>query len=115
MNPTTPPVPTFQGAVPPPFTKPRRWLLWGCLSLLGLVVIIVATVAITVWYIQRPIKPVALSSTEKAIVEKKLDRLDEVSHGATPAPKTKAQQTPPEDDRLYIRGSKELRLTEREL
>ena len=112
MNATAPPVPTSQGPVPP---KRRRWLLWGCLTLLGLVVIIIATVAITVWYIQRPIKPVALSATEKAVVEKKLDRLDEASRSAIPAPKTKDPQTQPEEDRLYVRGSKELRLTEREL
>jgi hypothetical protein len=80
-----------------------------------LVVIIVATVAITVWYIQRPIKPVVLSATEKAVVEKKLENLDAASRGARPAPNTKGAGTQPEVDRIYVPGSKEFRLAEREL
>src|SRR6266850_565060 len=114
MNPTNPPAPPLEApgtSVP----KRRRWLLWGCLSLLGLVLIIVATVAITVWYIQRPIKPVVLSATEKAVVEKKLEHLDAASRGAKPAPNTKGAGIQPEVDRIYVPGSKELRLGEREL
>ena len=80
--------------------------------------LVAATVAITVWYLQRPIKPVVLSVTEKAAVEKKLDRL-----GGTPTLAPRALRPPaPESavttlelDRHYEPGAKVLRLTEREL
>jgi hypothetical protein len=121
MNPM-PPVPPISN-VPPVAAAPkrRRWLLWGCGSLLALMLIIVVTVAITIWYLQRPIKPVVLSEPEKTVVEKKLDHLDEASRHVTPELPTKlAEKKPltekaPEPDRIYLPGSKELRLTEREL
>src|SRR4051812_45638741 len=56
----------------PPGGNNRRWLLYGCGTLLALVLLIVATVALTLWWIQRPIKPVVLSAPEKATVEAKL-------------------------------------------
>ena len=133
MNPNLPPPAPSPagGAAGIPVPKRRPWLLYGCGLLLGLMLLVVATVVITVWYLQRPIKPVQLSSTEKAAVEKKLDRL-----GATPAPATRAPgaSTPAprapstpgvpapesavtmlEQDRHYEPGGKVLRLTEREL
>lgn len=95
-----------------PTPKRRRWLLWGCGGLLGFLVIIVATVAITLWWIQRPIKPVVLSAAEKATVEQKLQHLG----GGTSTTPLEADSKPkPELDRSYTPGSKELRLTEREL
>ncbi len=99
--------------------------------------IIVATIAITIWYIQRPIKPVVLSPEEKAAVEAKLERLggktpdkktDKLTEPAVPTarerqvapaerglpPETRTI-TPAEPDRVYVPGSKTLRLTEREV
>src|SRR5882762_8672649 len=90
MPPTTsppssppPPVSAPAPSSPPPPAKKRRWLLYGCGSLLALVLLIVLTVAITIWWIQRPIKPVVLSAKEKATVEEKLQRLNAANTGAS--------------------------------
>src|SRR4030095_2898911 len=132
---STPPSPGSATAATPP-SKRRPWLLYGCGALLGLLLLIVATVAITIWYIQRPIKPVVLSPQEKAQVEAKLEQIG----GKSPdAPKTATPErgavpvergaptaegalppetriiTPAEPDRVYVPGSKVLRITEREL
>src|SRR5512146_37255 len=73
MSPNTPSSP---GPVPPPSTplsaKKSRWLLYGCGTLLALLLMIAASVAITLWWIQRPIKPVVLSAQERATVDEKL-------------------------------------------
>lgn len=111
LPPAPPPAVSSVGASPP---KRRAWLL-VCGVLLGLLVVIVATVAITIWYIQRPIKPVVLSAAEKAVVEEKLQRV-----GAAPADASRPLLPEgginlPEPDRPYEPGSKVLRLTEREL
>lgn len=119
--PENPPVPPSR--TPPP--KRRRWWLWALGGVLGFFVVIIATVAITIWWIQRPIKPVVLSPEEKQIVETKMttmrnatpleanERLD-LAQPATPQPPTApTPATPPA--RVYQPGGKELRLTEREL
>jgi hypothetical protein len=82
--------------------------------LLGLLLLIVATVAFTIWYIQRPIRPVVLLPAEKAVVEAKLER---VRGPAGDVPRPTAGERPPlvELDRNYAPGGKVLRLTEREL
>lgn len=72
--------------------------------LVALLVIIGATVAVTLWWIQRPIRPVVLSPPEKAAVEEKLRRLE--------GKETKPKEEP---DRPYTPGSKVFKLTEREL
>ncbi len=127
---------------PPPAPKPNvpnaprkksRWLLYGCGSLLFLVLLVVATVAITLWWIQRPIKPVVLSPPEKAAVDQKLRRLEGESApvaGNKTAPKSglAPNQLPehvelppvvvppnPDQDRRYTPGSKALTITEREI
>ena len=95
-------------------------------------VLVVATIFITLWWIQRPIKPVVLSAKEKAAVEEKL-RVVNDARTATPSG-TRAPQSnnlaeaaeprrdvaPPlivnqELDRPYTPGSKVLKLTEREI
>jgi len=134
---STPPLPP---TTPVPAPKKRRWLLYGCGSLLVLLLLIVATVAITIWWISRPIKPVVLSEREKAVVEEKLQH---VSGGNPSAPrpaasggeprlqsKAKTPYTPipgdpiepapggepiPGQDRAYVPGSKVFKLTEREI
>ncbi|HSU56727.1 MAG TPA: hypothetical protein VLT36_21900 [Candidatus Dormibacteraeota bacterium] len=130
-----PPLPTVPPATP--VVPPRsgaRWPLYGCGALVALALIIAATAAITIWWIQRPIKPVVLSPKEKAVVDQKLNRLQ---GGTTAAPgatqplaqgsnsnrETKAPPPPPGsgpeiDDRnlrIYVPGSKVLKLTEREV
>ncbi|HWN95418.1 MAG TPA: hypothetical protein VNT99_10330 [Methylomirabilota bacterium] len=81
--------------------------------------LIVATVAITIWWIQRPIKPVVLSAEEKRVVEAKLQEVRSTPLSArderlSTAPRINSPDasTP---QRLYLPGGKELRLTEREL
>ena len=114
------------GASPAPRRRP--WLLYGCGLLLGLMLLVVATVAMTVWYLQRPIQPVQLSTSEKAVVEKKLDRLghtpvsaSRASGASIPSPRVPGAPVPEsavtmlEPDRPYEPGAKVLRLTEREL
>jgi hypothetical protein len=101
--------------VPPPAPKRRNWLLLGCGGLIALLLVIILTVVITIWWLGRPIKPVVLSAAEKQTVEEKLNQLS-----GTPADKSRAalaaeDKAKPEPDRIYVPGSKELRLTEREI
>jgi len=69
------PVPPSSPATPAPAPRKRGCLVYGCGTVLALVLVIVATVLITLWWIQRPIKPVVLSAPEKAAVEEKLQQL----------------------------------------
>ena len=100
VQPAPPPIP----AAPAPAPKRHSCLFYGCGVLVALLVVIGATVAITLWWIQRPIKPVVLSPPERAAVEEKLRRLE----GKDAKPKE-------EPDRPYVPGGKVFRLTEREL
>ena len=92
--------------------------------------VIGATVAITLWWIQRPIKPVVLSTSERAAVDEKLRHLSGGdAPAATRAPErirgaevesaspmaSKDASPKPEPDRSYVPGSKVFKLTEREL
>jgi len=106
-------------------------LLYGCGGLLALVLLIAATIALTIWWIQRPIKPVVLSPGEKAVVDQKLQRLEggstktpsqpdgsrPVQGANTPAPVAPGQGVEQDDRnlRIYVPGSKTLKLTEREI
>ena len=83
--------------------------------MLGLFLMLCATVAFTVWYIQRPIKPVELSVAEKVVVDTKLNRLGVAPGQTTLAPAPESSKTTFEPERHYEPGSKALRLTEREL
>ncbi len=141
MSPNEPnaPTPPPGGLSAPPLPKKRRWLLWGCGGLLAFALLIVATVAITLWWIQRPIKPVVLSPKEKATVEAKIRTLEDEQPARPPTspPAQAAPSTPvppprstelaelpraypvpgstPEPDRSYTPGDKVLKLTEREI
>src|SRR5512146_2211183 len=113
MNPDRPSssTPTAVGSAPPPAPKRRNWLLLGCGGLIALLLVIILTVVITIWWLGHPIKPVVLSAAEKQTVEEKLNQLS-----STPADKTRAAlatEDKAKPDRIYIPGSKELRLTER--
>jgi hypothetical protein len=127
-RPAPPPLPS----VPPPPAKKIRWLLYVCGSLLALLLLVVATVFITIWWIQRPIKPVVLSAPEKAVVEEKLRHFGGGNAPAspptiTPVPNRRAVDVelpyvvvPPlnpdqKPDRPYVPGSKLFKLTEREI
>ena len=132
MNSTIPPSPAAPAVPAAPTAAPKRrsCLFYGCGVLLALLVVIGATVAITLWWIQRPIKPVVLSAPEKAAVDEKLRHLGGgQSPAATRAP-ARIGGTPaeapgpaaandagakPGQDRRYVPGSKVFKLTEREL
>jgi len=100
--------------------------------------VIIATVVITLWWIQRPIKPVVLSAPEQAVVEEKLQHLgggkaptlptaSTTARAAAPIPNRGAEADAPPPvaapgadaqsgpDRPYVPGSKVLKLTEREV
>jgi hypothetical protein len=122
MNSNLPPViPPAGGPVGTPVPKRRPWLLYGCGLMLALMMLIGATVVFTVWYLQRPIKPVVLSAAEKAAVELKLQEVQAAgtNHTATRTATDAAPPLLPEGginlDRPYVPGSKVLRLTEREI
>lgn len=132
MNAPAPSAPAPPAGPSPATAPPKRpnWLLYGCGGALVLVALIAATVAITVWYIQRPIQPVVLSAPEKTAVDAKLQRLGGRSAPATartPAvpgdvqPESPVPTAPPgaavkpPADRGYVPGGKTLTLTEREL
>lgn len=117
MNTELPPhsVPSAARSTPEPVAKRRNWLLLGCGGMIALLLVIILTVIITIWWMGRPIKPVVLSAAEKKVVEQKLEHL-----GGAPADKLRAavpsvDQPKPEPDRIYLPGSRELRLTEREI
>jgi hypothetical protein len=138
MSPNTPssPIPLSPPTAPPPAPRRTRWLLYGCGTLLALLLVIIATVIITLWWIQRPIKPVVLSAPEKATVEEKLQHLSGGkapapapmnSSTASPVPNRRAEAGAPvpvsapgidenkEQAQPYMPGSKVLKLTEREI
>lgn len=108
MSTLTPPP---SGALTPP--KRRRWLLYGCGGLLALLLLIVAAVAFTIWWIQRPIKPVVLTSKEQAVVQQKLRHVD-AANGSAPA-FTNSATTNPALNPPYVPGSKTITLTQREM
>lgn len=139
MNPNNPPPaappPAPAPPAPAPPAKKRRWVLYGCGTILALLVLIVATVFITVWWIQRPIKPVVLSSKEKAVVDEKL-RLANRNAPSAPASQPPRSSLAPDNslplpgrggegrevplppkqpENRYVPGSKTITLTEREV
>lgn len=86
---------------------------------MALLLVIVATVAITLWWIQRPIKPVVLSAREKALIDEKLRNFDR-GNSSQVTPPSSAAQNPgsapaPDRQRFYTPGSKVLKITEREI
>jgi hypothetical protein len=100
--------------------------------LLGLLLMIAASVAITLWWIQRPIKPVVLSAQEKATVDAKLRPLGGAASpksGLVPAPAPNGSAKPGDlpqstvpgtepniaQGRRYVPGGKVLKLSEREI
>ena len=116
----------------PPPAKKTRWLLYGCGTILVLLALVVATILITLWWIQRPIKPVVLSAPERAVIEEKLQHVDgrntpvsaptiaPVPNRGSEAVELPNVVAPPTDsnrgqDRPYVAGSKVLKLTEREI
>ena len=119
-----PPIPV--SPLPPP-PKKTRWLLYGCGGFLALFLIILATVAITLWWIQRPIRPVVLSAQERATVDEKLRQLGGEkspvpvagpNRGAEAVPRAPLAPAPregPEEVRAYVPGTKVFQLTEREI
>lgn len=119
--------PNPQGAppvhAPPPARKKTRWLLWTFGIIFGLLLAVVATVATTLWWIQRPIKPVVLSPQERAVVETKLQYVENPrppaavpgrpTQDGTPPPV--AAEAPQERAQPYVPGAKVVKITQREV
>jgi hypothetical protein len=106
-----------ENPAPVPKAKKSRPLLWGCAGLVAFFLLIVITVSITVWWIQRPIRPVILTSQERVAVDGKMKELE---GGTIPLDATKPSASPaatpvPVDPRAYVPGGKVLKLTEREI
>ena len=80
-----------------------------------MLLIIILTVVLTIWWLGRPIKPVVLSAAEKQTVEEKLNHIGGTSADKARATVSSADKPKPEPDRIYLPGSRELRLTEREI
>jgi hypothetical protein len=76
--------------------------------------VIIATVAVTIWWIQRPIKPVVLNPKEQTVVDTKLQELEDARLPA-PKPETPLPGNPPSPERPYVPGAKAITLTEREV
>jgi hypothetical protein len=132
-----PPAPAPPPAPPPgpaSVSNKHHFVIYGCGALLTLLLLIVLTVAVTIWWIQRPIKPVVLSPKERAVVDQKVQRLEAANpqspsagrRSTVPAPERNLDHSPAgpgintaEDDgknlRIYVPGSKTLKLTEREI
>jgi len=119
--PTAPPPmgPGGSSSATPPPPKPAaqgyRWLLLGCGGLIALLLVAILSVVLTIWWMNRPIKPVVLSEKEKQTVEQKLSYLEATPTGKLRVENLSEDKPKPEPDRLYLAGSKELRLTEREI
>lgn len=117
------------------------WVL-GCGALLLALLLVIGGVAATLWWIQRPIRPVVLSPQEQATVEKKIRELEGGTIPLTPAVSsapvssapvssapvssapaataplpagTPAASMPASDGSTYVPGTKVLRLTDREI
>jgi hypothetical protein len=114
-NPVPPAPQSSAGGSTVPGPPRRRWWLFGCGGLLALAAIIVTTVALTLWWIQRPIKPVVLSAAEKQAVDDKLSRFGEAATNRPLGGSTRDAVLKPAQDIPYTPGSRELRLSEREL
>ena len=114
MSEERPPIPP---TTPGPTPKRHRWLLFGCGGFLAVLLIIFATIAITLWWLQRPIKPVVLTPKEKTVVDQKLSYVEKSEPPAGRGnPLSPTNMLGPEAaDRPYVPGAKEIRLTEREI
>ncbi|QQL45777.1 hypothetical protein [Sulfuriroseicoccus oceanibius] len=85
-------------APPPVPAAPRRrgCFFYAVLAVIGAAIVFVLGISATLWWLQRPIKPVELSAKESEVVEEKLTNLQE-----------------PES--RYEEGSKNMVFTEREI
>ena len=110
-----PMIPPAPAPAPAPVRKKRRWLLYTFLTFCVLSLMVVATVALTVWWLQRPIKPVVLSGAEKAAVEAKVEYLTSVTHSNGTPGAIAAADASPIADPPYHPGEKVLTLTDREI
>jgi hypothetical protein len=109
------PIPPPVGDPLPRPRKKRSWVLYGCGSILALLLLLFAIVAITIWWIQRPIMPVTLSEKEKAVLDQKLQKISK--DNSYPSSFPNRQNTNPEKppEPVYVPGSKVIKITEREI
>lgn len=124
----TPPSSPEKPSAPSPATHPARRrspLFLGCTALLVLALVVVLTVSITLWWIQRPIVPVVLDAPEQVVLDAKIDRLAAPAKDTPAIPATQpaapptitddSGQPPVRMDPPYQPGDRTLRITEREL
>ncbi|MCW1884345.1 hypothetical protein OKA04_06350 [Luteolibacter flavescens] len=81
---------------PPPIPRKKSCLVP---VLIGIIAVLLVGIGL-VWWTNRPIKPVQLSAEEKAVVQQKVEAIQQVEGPAEPT---------------YEKGKKEIVLTEREL
>lgn len=81
---------------PPPAPRKKSCLVP---VLIGIIAVLVVAIGV-IWWNNRPIKPVQLSAEEKAVVQQKVEAIQQVEKPAEPT---------------YEKGKKEIVLTEREL
>lgn len=87
---------------PPPVPRKKSCLVP---VLIGIIVVLVAALGL-IWWNNRPIKPVQLTAEERAVVQQKVEAIQQVEKPAVPV-------KPGEP--TYEKGKKEIILTEREL
>jgi hypothetical protein len=87
----------------PPPALPKHRMSWLTKSLIGFGVLLLVLGGLW-WWINRPIHPVILTAQEKAVVEAKVEAIQQ----------PQAQANPPAEPK-YEKGSREIILTEREL
>jgi hypothetical protein len=101
--------------LPAPVRKKRRWLLYTFGTLCALALVTVATVVLTVWWLQRPLKPVVLSAAEKAAVEAKLQSLNDAANASHPSGASAVAGANVVPDPPYQPGTNVFTLTDREI
>ncbi len=108
---SSPAAPPAMPAASPPAPPRKR----GCLvpTLIGFIVVLLVLVGLLLWF-NRPIKPVQLSAQEKAVVEQKVEAIQQTQDKPASSPPATPGTTPPAEPK-YEKGSRDIILTEREL
>jgi hypothetical protein len=124
--------------IPPTTAKKRRWILWVLGGTASVALLLAISVVFAIWWIQRPITPVVLTSAEKSALEQKLRVFGApvqpaISKSTVPfselPPTQSERQSKSSNDRIaeaspkagtqrepiYQPGSRVLKITEREL
>lgn len=108
--------------VPQARVKRKPWVLYIFGGLVVFFLAIIATVLVTLWWIQRPIRPVVLSDKEKTVLDTKLTYLENPDVAPRRHPGLRKASTVAEvrdagsaDNHTYVPGDKVITLTQREI